>query len=223
MFRDFWGTDGWYVNHVLGCRDCWGNLSSITADQIERIVIEFLRYYKVQYTHRIDRKGLRETLMDLVEHSEILTGRSLLDLNLDEEVQVKGGMTTWMHGIIKETYEDLCSVHGIGSTSASKILHGINPKVFMMWDQYIRPGYGYYKEDADDYLKFFLDCQKIASGIIKEYTKKHNCDASTAEKAICEKAYPDFKVKKPIAKLLDEYNWMKFCNERDLPDPWLDP
>lgn len=113
-------------------------------------------------------------------------------------------------------------MYGIGSTSASKILHGINTQVFMMWDQYIRPGYGYYNENATDYLKFMVDCQEILRAVVGHYQEKHGCDVTVAEKEICGRAYPDLKVKKSLAKLLDEYNWMKFCNKRDLPDPWLD-
>ena len=223
MFEDFWGKDLWYVNHVLRGRDGWGNLGFITRDQIERIVIEFLRQYKVQYTYRIDREGLRKALTNLNKHSKILAGRSLLDLNFNEEVSVENGMTTWIREIVKEMYDELCGVHGIGPTSASKILHGINTQVFMMWDQFIRPGYEYYKENTEDYLKFMADCQKILKRIVEDYQEKHGCDVNIAEKEICERAYPDLEVKKPLAKLLDEYNWMKFCNKRDLPDPWLDP
>jgi hypothetical protein len=74
MFEDFWGKDLWYVNHVLRGRDGWGNLGFITRDQIERVVIEFLRQYKVQYTYRIDKEGLRKALANLNEHSKILAG-----------------------------------------------------------------------------------------------------------------------------------------------------
>lgn len=223
MFEDFWGKDSWYVNHILRCRDGWGNLSSITRDQIERIVIEFLRQYKVQYTFRISREDLRKALANLDEYSKILTGRSLLNLNLNERVKVGEAWTKMISTIIREMYDELCGVHGIGSTSASKILHGINAQVFMMWDQFIRPGYGYHEDNAEDYLKFMAVCQTILKRIIENCQKKRGYDTTTAKKEICEQAYPDLEVKKPLAKLLDEYNWMKFCNKRDLPDPWLDP
>lgn len=223
MFEDFWGKDSWYVNHILRCRDGWGNLSCIAGDQIERIIIEFLRYYKVQYTYRIDREDLGKALANLDEHSKILSGRSLLNLNFKEKVKVENGRTTWISQIVKEMYNELCGVHGIGSTSASKILHGINTRVFMMWDQYIRRGYTYYEENAEHYLKFMADCQTILKRLVDSYRKKSGCDVTAAEEEICGQAYPDLAVKKPLAKLLDEYNWMKFCNNADLPDPWLDP
>lgn len=223
MFADFWGRDSWYVNHVLKGRDDWGNLGLITRDQIENVVIGFLRYYKVQYSYRIDRDELRKALANSNEYSKILAGRSLLDLNFYEDVSLEDGSTTWIREIIKEMYEELSGVHGIGSTSASKILHGINTRVFMMRDQFIRPGYGCYTEDTKDYLKFMAQCQTILKKIVEDYRERYNCDVSTAENEICGRAYPELEVKKPLAKLLDEYNWMKFCNKRDLPDPWLDP
>jgi endonuclease III-like uncharacterized protein len=166
---------------------------------------------------------LRKALVKLNEQSKILAGRRLLDMNFTEDVDLGNGMTTWINEIIKEMYEELCDVHGIGSTSASKILHGINTRVFMMWDQYIRPGFGLYSEGAGDYLKFMAKCQSKLKKIVEDYQEKHPCDTNTAEQEICRQAYPNLKTKKPLAKLLDEYNWMKFCNKSDLPDLWPDP
>jgi len=223
MFGEDWGKDIWYTTHVLRDRDTWENLDSITKEQINDVVIEFLRQYWVQYTYDIDREELKETLRGLNESSNIIRGKRLLVSNLNEKVDVRGGKFSWISMIIKEMYNDLRDVHGIGPTSASKILHGINPQFFMMWDRFIRPAYAYYKGDAGDYLKFMADCQKILKKVVESYQRERNCDVTVAEKELCEQAYTELGIRKPLAKLLDEYNWMKYRNKKDLPDPWLDP
>jgi len=55
---------------------------------------------------------------------------------------------------IKEIYSTLASINGIKSTGAPKLMHLKNPKLFVMWDSYIRKYYGFRKGDADDYIDF---------------------------------------------------------------------
>ena len=222
MFKEEWGKDRWYTKHLLRDRNVWEKLDSITVEQVENVVIEFLRQYWVQYTYDIDRDELKKVLQGLNGRSNILRGKKLLDLDFNEKVGVEREMTTWVSEIIREMYSELKDVYGIGVTSASKILHGINPELFMMWDRFIRPGYWYPKYNANDmnYLNFMKDCQKILGRVVDGYSQRHNCDIEVAVKKICEQAYPELEVKKPLAKLLDEYNWMKYRNKKDLADPW---
>ena len=222
MFEDEWGKDGWYRRHLLRDRSVWEKLDSITEEHVENVVIGFLRQYWVQYTYDVDRDELKEVLQGLSKRSNILRGKKLLDLNFDERVVVGKGLTSTISQIIREMYSELREVYGIGVTSASKILHGINPGFFMMWDRFIRPGYWYPKYNANDtdYLNFMKDCQKILRRVVEGYSQRHNCDIEVAVRGICEQAYPKLEVKKPLAKLLDEYNWMKYRNKKDLPDPW---
>jgi hypothetical protein len=55
---------------------------------------------------------------------------------------------------IKEIYSALASINGIKSTGTPKLMHLKNPKLFVMWDSYIRKYYGFRKGNAEDYLDF---------------------------------------------------------------------
>lgn len=214
--------DRCYVELVLERRNVWENLDLITREHVENVVIEFLRRYMVPYTWKIDREELAEALRSLNGYSELLIRKRLLDLNLNEWANTEGRKIS---SIIKEMYQTVKNVYAIGPTSASKILHGINPQLFMMWDdeETIRSGYGYYKGNSTDYLDFLTDCQKILRKVVESYQKKLNYDIDVAVKELGKLAYPKLKVKKPLAKLLDEYNFMKFTKNKDLPNPWVVP
>jgi hypothetical protein len=214
--------DRCYTELVQRQRDVWEGLDTITSESVENVVIEFLCRYMVQYTYRINREELAKALRYLNKHRALLAPKRLLDLNFNESMTFDRGQTS-AYNVIVEMYEAITDVYGVGPTSASKILHGINPQLFMMWDDNIRPGFGYFNGDSKDYLNFMADCQKILKKIVKSYQLKFKCDIPVAIKEICEKAYPELEVKKSLAKLLDEYNFMNFTKNKKLPNPWLDP
>jgi len=61
---------------------------------------------------------------------------------------------------IKKSFQILADIKGIQKTGAPKIMHLMAPRVFVMWDAYIRDYYGFKKGDANDYLGFLKLMQK---------------------------------------------------------------
>lgn len=86
---------------------------------------------------------------------------------------------------IKTIFKTFASIGGIESTGAPKLMHLKLPKVFVMWDRYIRNEYGYKKGDADDYVAFLKQMQK-------EFA---NLEAPAG---------------RTLAKAIDEHNYKKF-------------
>ena len=66
---------------------------------------------------------------------------------------------------IKKSFQILADIKGIQKTGAPKIMHLMVPRVFVMWDAYIRDYYGFKKGDADDYLGFLKLMQKQFPGV----------------------------------------------------------
>lgn len=62
-------------------------------------------------------------------------------------------------GEIKTIYKALSGIKGIETTGAPKLMHLKLPKVFVMWDRYIRNAYGYKNGDGDDYISFLKEMQ----------------------------------------------------------------
>lgn len=88
-----------------------------------------------------------------------------------------------IHHIIKEIYTKLSKIKGVGFTGASKVMHLINPNLFVIWDSYIsgqKPKKYYkgldlvknyqwvhkrYERDADGYIDFLKDMQVLFKDI----------------------------------------------------------
>lgn len=86
---------------------------------------------------------------------------------------------------IKTIFKTLARIKGIEITGAPKLMHLKLPKVFVMWDSYIRKALGYKKGSAYDYICFLKEMQK----------KFCNCNAPS---------------NKTLAKAIDEYNFDKY-------------
>lgn len=98
------------------------------------------------------------------------------------------------------------------STDTSKLLHAIIPEFFVMWDDKIRKATIGEGKTGKDYSYDFLPRMQV---MIKEYLKSYNNenggDLQFASKMICQKAD-----NKTLAKLIDEYNYVRFTKKKSL-------
>jgi len=98
---------------------------------------------------------------------------------------------------IKKSFTKLANIKGIQKTGTSKLMHLIAPKVFVMWDTYIRDYYGFKKGDADDYINFLKLMQS-------EFPKAKSYQGRTVAKLIDEHNYRTITV--PALKVLKSKN-----------------
>jgi len=106
--------------------------------------------------------------------------------------------------------------------ATSKTLHILRPNLFVPWDNAIRTAYGCgdnsdpHKAETwgDTYFIFLNRVQKAFQGAIMSYTEERQLqDISTATAELRKKLYAEGK--KPFAKIIDEYNFMKFTKGKD--------
>lgn len=186
--------DDAYKEHILNKRQIWENLSQLTPQDARNTIIEFLKAWKIRYTKRIKPIKLKEKLRKLNAHFQVFRNECLMALDFDREMTLNDRRMK-VSEVVKEIYLGLCDEKGIGPTSAAKIMHGVNPEVFMMWDRKIREGYGYDGNEVG-YLRFLIEARSI---LLRMASYLRETDRSAT-------------------KLLDEYNYMKFTQEEDLPD-----
>lgn len=106
---------------------------------------------------------------------------------------------------ICDVYDSLSSIKGIEYTGASKLMHLANPKVFVIWDGYIRGEKTIryyselkpklwerkkYKKDSSGYIEFLQDMQLVYKDI-----KFKNNNIKTFAKAIDECNYVNITLK----------------------------
>lgn len=92
----------------------------------------------------------------------------------------------------------------LGSTGASKALHILFPKFFVMWDTKIREAYNV-ESTPEGYIRFLGLMQKEIKEAIKDFAYKNNLSEEKAREElikICDGYSP--------TKLIDEYNWYRY-------------
>ena len=142
-----------------------------------------------------------------------------------------------IRGIIKKLYNSLDAVHGIGSTATAKILHILNPNLFVAWDEAIKIHYlsDYDGEDegSEKYLFFMKkmqnftklidqnEVQKLLEGTKILYTERFNNEFNPEKRGKLKERIAILELKgKSLAKFIDEYNWITITNEIPLPPKW---
>jgi len=117
------------------------------------------------------------------------------------------------HGdVIKTIYNRIYDLKLAASKEAmgtvtSKILHLLKQNLFVMWDTGI---INYYKlkSDAEDYIRFLVKMKELAQKL-NPHSKKIKEKSSELRSQSCEIYGTKICSEKSLAKLIDEYNWIK--------------
>lgn len=188
-----WLAECMYFGALKGLSDTQNDLSKLDdAIHVERILNPFLIQWGMM-AQPLARKGMKwaqigTKLRRLEPHFKALRKESLLLIKFED----KGNSAH-----IKEIYEELDSIKYVGPTAVSKIMHLINPEIFIMWDKKIRDMYNV-ADSASGYLKFLGKNQRLLKTVFND--KERNDLGSKFHN-------------KTLAKLIDEFNWY-IANER---------
>ncbi len=154
-------------------RDPWRSLDNI---------IDFVRRWNSRVPIGKNKERIKEAAFNLKQKFKDLARYDLESLSFTQE-NIR---------LIKEIYEVL-SKTVLKFTGTSKLMHGINPNLFVMWDKGICQHYGCY-QNSIGYLRFMETSQQIILDILKS-NQKANIIKETS---------------RTLPKLLDEYNWIHF-------------
>ena len=145
---------------------------------------------------------VRRALCEIEPNLEKLRDKTILDVCLDETIDGER-----IKCLIKCCFIALekCA-GGSAVVGASKILHILNPDLFVMWDTAIIKEYG--KCEFILYTDFLCKMQMLAKCAIKQVKVKeshHSDETAVASLTGC---------KHSLAKALDEYNYVNFTLPR---------
>ncbi len=174
------------------------------VQHVKRVIKPFLVQWGM-IGRVIGRKGLEweklgRMLRGLEKEFKQLRGKKLLTINFDEES---------ISSSIRAIYRELDSIPYIGSpTAISKILHLLNPEIFVMWDNDIREMYKkknkHIRDTPEGYLEFLKETQKELKEAFEERQKQTGKNFNEIEQEIRGR-YKN----KTLARIIDEYNWSK--------------
>ncbi len=121
-----------------------------------------------------DILSFQKTVEELKPYFAKFKDKSLEDINFQDYVSD-----------IKHIFDRLSKIKGIKYTGASKLMHLTVPKVFVMWDAYIRKECGFKKGQSEEYFSFLIKMQEEFRDI--------KCGEG-----------------RTLAKCIDEYNYVKY-------------
>jgi hypothetical protein len=187
------------------------NINFILAGS--RIIIMTWNIVIYQKLPRDVKLRLEKDILDAYEESredlKSFRGRRLENIDLDDNN---------IEDAIKNIFLKFSTKASIGSTGASKILHLINPHVFMMWDTKIKKAYHKlhkrhrsYDENqktAECYLEFLKQSQEIIKTLLHNISEDNLWKEH--QKSIDKEFFRVFSFRETILKMLDEVNYIRF-------------
>lgn len=184
-----WLAECMYFGALKGLSGVKNDLSKIDDTvHIERVLRPFLIQWGMM-AQPLARKGMKwaqlgTKLRKLELHFKALRKESLLLSKFEDKYNS-------VH--VREIYEELDSIKYVGPTGVCKIMHLINPEIFIMWDKKIREKIYNVEDSASGYLEFLGKNQRLLETVFNDEKKRNDLRSK----------FPN----KTLAKLIDEFNW----------------
>jgi hypothetical protein len=210
LFKDY--DDKWY--NISREKTDWENLHNLSVKEIKDEVIWFLNKWGCrigpQRAYDIVAKGIKGRSIAARPFLEVLNEETLEDINFDKMKEV-GRRQLSNFRIIHHIFSMFCDIrYRFRWVATSKVLHMIIPKLFVMWDNDICAGYLLSPSASSYAYKFMPLMKQEANEAIVTYMNDNRCDRKTAIEEITSACDG-----KSIAKLVDEYNWIRFRKKLD--------
>ena len=178
-----------YVDRIAG-----GQVRGV--EPVERLVEWLLRpWHSIRNFPRNARAAVAQALSHAQEVLPQLPGGLALEAALPEQIALMG-----------EAYDGLAQCPYFGGTNASKTLAALRPELFPMWDDKIAEAYGFCQRHGIGYRRFATLAAAIAQRLRELWTN----ESTPLEDYIRPLSRP---WKAPLAKLIDEWHWIRITKE----------
>ena len=209
------GYDHAYVDYLQDKDQTkWDHPERLDIPEIEKLRVFLNEKWRARMQmkdkDRDLKPDLKDALQNVLPHLNVLRGVTILSADFDDK-------KTYM--LMTSAFDTVASYgpRKYESTATSKILHTINPELFVMWDTAIRGGYGlcednantstHWKREGKGYVRYFLPrMQRLASLAIRQAKAVSNDPIESLKSPHCTHS---------VAKILDEYNYVKFTVNDD--------
>jgi hypothetical protein len=165
---------------------------------VRRFLADWGKMWRVVNRKGLDWKGLGEALRKSEKEFGKLRNESFISINFSEEA---------VSNPIETIYEKMKTFPYLGgATAISKILHLLNPEIFVIWDTSIRKKYEKKNpligHTPEGYLEFLKTTQKEILEALNDCHEETGKGLAEIEQEIRS------KYQKTMAKLVDEYNYV---------------
>ena len=182
----------------------WNNLYESSDLLVKKQVLKFLNEFgcRIPVT-KVVIQGIKKAHLASIPYIDALRNESLCDLNFDLDVVIYDKAFT-LGQTIYAVFDFFSNIgHRFSHVAASKLLHQVNPHVFMMWDNGITKHYGVRKNSEDYVYKFLPLMKEKLNQVVHTYMNDFNVNRIEAITKL-----NNYRDNKTLLKLLDEYNWL---------------
>ena len=193
----------------------------LDVNEIRFVLIEFLNKWgcRLRNYDSLTAENLKHSIVGI--HPELLVTKdfSILSFNFDvvenrERIE-RIFNSFWFYGSqIAKTF---------GPTATSKVLHIINPDLFVMWDDAIRLHYWIQNnniiESGRGYCLFLIEIKRIAEGLVEECRARFN--VTNLASWVSERL--NINPPHSLTKFIDEFNWLAYKRGLIRPPDWVCP
>jgi hypothetical protein len=210
LFKEW--DDKWY--DLSREKTNWQNLQELTVERMKNEVIWFLNKWGCRIGPEricdVVAKGIKGRCMEATPFLKALDRETLEGVDFDKTKKVIFRELSNSR-IIYHIFSTFCDIrHSFRWTATSKVLHMINSKLFVMWDEDIRDGYSLEPSASSYAYQFMPRMKQEINEVISTYMKDQNSDRTAAIKEIMSACDG-----KTLAKIVDEYNWIKYTKKLD--------
>jgi len=144
---------------------------------------------------------------DIFPDMKSLENESLIDIDFSTR-------NTKRVSLVFDSMASCCKSRRYESTDASKMLHVIIPKLFVMWDDKIRSNLVDGRRDGKCYAEEFMpSMQRLLRQSLESYIQENGGDYENASNQISQLANYH-----TLAKLIDEFNYLRFTLNKTLSE-----
>jgi hypothetical protein len=214
LASEIFGQQEWnrFYFDYMGSRDEAAWYSDAGPSDVE--IVELFRFLNQLASHHPSGADARARFkrayhLQVLPRLRALQGLTLLDATFGGEV-VQGMCVSKAVDKIFGSIAEAPAGSRYASTATSKILHVLNPSLFVMWDSAIRGGYAVDVSSGDYARRFLPRMQRQASEAVDSYIRDGEAEPAAAVEALEKRCGG-----RPLTKLVDEYNYCKFTLRAD--------
>ena len=210
--KDYYAYDEAWLRACRGVD--WGHLCDLSVDEVKTNVIGFLNKWKCRlpYTDSL-AKSIKEAHRDSIPFLSALEEVTIQDWKGDDIREVEGRSLTNSEILLRVFSRFVTIGEHFSYVATSKVLHFLEPKLVVMWDNTIASQYHTPMTAANYVYRFIPWMKRMVNEAIEMYSTDKGCSREEAVLALNQ-----YRPPKTIAKLLDEYNYMKFTRGKRIEE-----
>lgn len=204
------------------------HLDDLSIQEIKQKLIKgFLNRWKCRATNTLQSAtAVRRILIQVKPYIQVLENFEIESVNFDMSIIVNNQNIT-INEAISNCYQIVRSIgYRFGATAVSKLLHIIQPKLFVMWDKDILSQYKdinkHISDSPEGYLAYLHYMQEMAQQVCQEFQNVALNPPVVVNHTVADylSTQMNYNPPKTMAKYLDEYNWVTITNKIEVPLAW---